>query len=453
MSSPTSSEQRTPTADAAASRPIAFSVEGLGKRYRVGKDMRGAHLLAEQLTRSASKAARRLRGLPTDDLQRGERWLWALRGVSFDVRFGETLGVVGRNGAGKSTLLKLLAQITVPTEGRIVRYGKVTGLLEVGTGFHPELTGRENVFLNASLLGMSRRETSRRFDEIVDFSGVEEFLDMPVKRYSSGMHMRLAFSVAAHLEPEILLVDEVLSVGDAAFQSKCMAKLKAVTEQGRTVVFVSHGLGTVQQLCDRVLLLDRGNLELEGNPEAVVTEYVDRLEDEEAEEDISESSDLEEHWIPPSANRTGDRRARLVRTRLTALDGEPVETVPEGAGFRVSCAFEIRERVRDAVFELGLATVDGQRLGTAYSSDAGVLPASLEAGWHEISAEFRGNLFPGEYVLQAGMAQASDGKPVDLVDRALRLHVVPDPDRATRATQRAGVRLEPLWRDLNGHRT
>lgn len=432
-------------------QPVALSVQELGKRYRVGKDARGAHLLAEHVSRSAARAVRRVRGRPVDDLRPEHRWLWALRGVSFDVHFGETLGVVGRNGAGKSTLLKLLAQITVPTEGRIVRYGKVTGLLEVGSGFHPELTGRENVFLNASLLGMSRRETARRFDEIVDFSGVEEFLEMPVKRYSSGMYMRLAFSVASHLEPEILLVDEVLSVGDAAFQNKCLAKLKAVTQQGRTVVFVSHGLGTVQQLCDRVLLLERGNLELEGNPEAVVTEYVDRIEEEEQEEqqlDGAVSANADDHWVPAGAHRTGDRRAQLVRVRMSGLDGVPLETVSEGAAFRISCTFEIHEPIPDAIFELGLATVEGQRMATAYSADGGLEPVALEPGTYEIGADLPAEVFAGEYLVQAGMLRAGDGEAVDLVERALRLHVVPatNPPAGTWvAPRRSCLRLAPIW--------
>ncbi|MBV8478952.1 MAG: ATP-binding cassette domain-containing protein, partial [Actinobacteria bacterium] len=202
--------------------------------------------------------------------------IWALSEVSFDVRQGEVLGLVGRNGAGKSTLLKVLSRITEPTEGQVTLRGRVGSLLEVGTGFHPELTGRENIFLNGTILGMRRAEISRRFDEIVEFSGVERFLDTPVKRYSSGMQVRLAFAVAAHLEPEILLVDEVLAVGDAEFQEKCLGKMRDVTQEGRTVVFVSHNLAAVRSLCSRALVLEQGKLIFDGGTDEAVDRYLQR---------------------------------------------------------------------------------------------------------------------------------------------------------------------------------
>lgn len=198
---------------------------------------------------------------------------WALNDISFEVKPGESLGIIGRNGAGKSTLLKILSRITPPTRGRITTRGRVASLLEVGTGFHPELSGRENIFFNGSLLGMKRREITEKFDEIVDFSGTEKFLDTPLKHYSSGMQLRLAFSVAAFLEPEILIIDEVLAVGDAEFQKKCLGKMENVTKSGRTILFVSHQLGIVSQLCRKVLLLDKGSLLAEGPPEKIINEY------------------------------------------------------------------------------------------------------------------------------------------------------------------------------------
>jgi lipopolysaccharide transport system ATP-binding protein len=205
---------------------------------------------------------------------RADDYFWALQDVSFDVQPGEVLGLIGANGAGKSTLLKLLSRITEPTAGRAELRGRVGSLLEVGTGFHPELTGRENVYLNGSILGMRRVEIDRRFDEIVEFAGVEKFLDTPVKRYSSGMQVRLAFAVAAHLQPEILLVDEVLAVGDAQFQAKCLGKMESVTNEGRTIIFVSHNLAAVRRLCPRSLLLDKGRLAYDGPTEKAIERYL-----------------------------------------------------------------------------------------------------------------------------------------------------------------------------------
>jgi lipopolysaccharide transport system ATP-binding protein len=245
----------------------AISVQGLSKRYRIGQ----YHSAYGTLRDALSGGLRRIVAREHHD---EERDMWALRDVTFDVPDGEVLGIVGRNGAGKSTLLKVLTRIVSPTEGRAEIRGRVGSLLEVGTGFHPELTGRENVFLNGSILGMRQREIVSKFDEIVDFAGVGPFLDTPVKRYSSGMSVRLAFAVAAHLEPEILLVDEVLAVGDAEFQRRCLGRMEDLSESGRTVVFVSHQMQAVAQLCDRALWLDHGRVEREGPASDVVAEYL-----------------------------------------------------------------------------------------------------------------------------------------------------------------------------------
>lgn len=245
--------------------------EGLGKRYRIGAspDQRSTYVsLREEVTRS-------LRSLGQRKDRTATRTFWALRDVTFDVTAGERVGIIGRNGAGKSTLLKLLARITKPTEGRGEVRGRVGSLLEVGTGFHPELTGRDNIALSGAILGMSRSEIQEKIDEIVAFAGVEGFLDTPVKRYSSGMYLRLAFAVAAHLEPEILLVDEVLAVGDAEFQKKCLGRMEEIGESGRTVLFVSHSVSSVLRLCDRVILLDSGRVIADGPAPAVVKTYLD----------------------------------------------------------------------------------------------------------------------------------------------------------------------------------
>jgi lipopolysaccharide transport system ATP-binding protein len=249
---------------------FAISVENLGKRYDVGRmhdPNDGLRHVIESAFRSPLAAfKKKLHAKRTKDF-------WALRGVSIHIQRGEVVGIIGGNGAGKSTMLKLLSRITVPTEGRIRINGRIASLLEVGTGFHPELTGRENIFLNGAILGMRRTEIIRRFDEIVEFSEIGEFLDTPVKRYSSGMYVRLAFSVAAHLEPEILIVDEVLAVGDAAFQRKCLAKITSFAQSGRTVLFVSHNHEAVRNLCERVVWLKGGHVEEDGPAGTVVENY------------------------------------------------------------------------------------------------------------------------------------------------------------------------------------
>jgi lipopolysaccharide transport system ATP-binding protein len=257
-------------------KDLAIRVEGLSKSFRLGHRL-SYHRFSEFIENIAKGIAR----IPTRLMKPGAKahsnetdTFWALRDVSFDVEKGEVLGFVGRNGAGKSTLLKLLSRITRPTEGRIEIHGRVGSLLEVGTGFHPELTGRENIYLNGAVLGMTRQEIRKKFDEIVAFSEVEKFLDTAVKYYSSGMYVRLAFAVAAHLEPEILIVDEVLAVGDAAFQQKCMGKMGTASRQGKTVLIVSHSLPVITNLCQRAILLDNGRVTAIGNPTDVVKQYM-----------------------------------------------------------------------------------------------------------------------------------------------------------------------------------
>lgn len=252
----------------------AISVRDIGKRYVLSHEAKEPYsTLRDTLATGTRQVVRRLfRGRPGTHTSREE--FWALRDVGFDIRQGERVGVIGRNGAGKSTLLKLLSRITEPTTGRIVMQGRIASLLEVGTGFHPELSGRENIFLNGAILGMPRMEIRRKFDEIVAFAEIERFLDTPVKRYSSGMYVRLAFAVAAHLEPDILIVDEVLSVGDAEFQKKCIGKMNEVGATARTVLFVSHNMQAVRYLCDRALLMENGRIVADGAVDAVVEQYL-----------------------------------------------------------------------------------------------------------------------------------------------------------------------------------
>ncbi|HEY9089861.1 MAG TPA: ABC transporter ATP-binding protein [Anaerolineaceae bacterium] len=272
--------------------PTVISVENLSKAYRLGQIGTGT------LTRDLSVWWAKLRGKPNPMLKIGEKdhgnrdgeTLWALKDVSFSLEQGEVLGIIGRNGAGKSTLLKVLSRVTAPTSGRVRAKGRIASLLEVGTGFHPELTGRENVYLNGAILGMTREEVNRKFDEIVDFSGVEQFIDTPVKRYSSGMYVRLAFAVAAHLEPEILLVDEVLAVGDAEFQKKCLGKMGEVAKEGRTVLFVSHNMGAIEALCPRSIMLSSGKVIQDGPSKKTIETYL-KTADSIQIEDLAKRSD------------------------------------------------------------------------------------------------------------------------------------------------------------------
>ena len=248
----------------------AIRVKNISKRYRLGGPQERYHTLRDAMINSLKSPMKVFHKTPPVE------GFWALRDVSFDVDKGEVVGIIGKNGAGKSTLLKILSRITTPTEGEVEIYGRVGSLLEVGTGFHPELTGRENIFLSGTLLGMQKREIESKFDEIVKFSEIEKFIDTPVKRYSSGMYVRLAFAVAAHLEPEILVIDEVLAVGDMSFQKKCLGKMGDIAKQGRTVLFVSHNMAAVSQLCQRVILLEDGVIKEDGYPTAIIDKYLQK---------------------------------------------------------------------------------------------------------------------------------------------------------------------------------
>jgi lipopolysaccharide transport system ATP-binding protein len=250
---------------------IAIRVDGIGKKYRIRHQKRERYTALRDII--ADRVSSVFRPRPAEDMPRVEDF-WALKDISFEIERGDVVGVIGRNGAGKSTLLKILSRITEPTEGRAELEGRVASILEVGTGFHPELTGRENIFLNGAVLGMRRADITRRFDEIVDFSGVENFIDTPVKRFSSGMYMRLAFAVAAHLETENLIIDEVLAVGDAEFQRKCLGKISEVAQGGRTVMFVSHNMAAIRRLTRRCILLDKGRVKLDATPDQTVDLYL-----------------------------------------------------------------------------------------------------------------------------------------------------------------------------------
>ena len=303
-------------------KPIV-RVEGLSKQYRIGERRAGYETLRESIVRAVKAPLNQLR-----NGRAGANTIWALKDVNFEVAPGEVVGIIGSNGAGKSTLLKTLSRITEPTHGRVELYGRLASLLEVGTGFHPELTGRENIYLNGALLGMRKLEIDRKFDEIVAFSELAKFLETPVKHYSSGMYMRLAFAVASHLEPEILLVDEVLAVGDAAFQKKCLGKMGEVAKQGRTVLFVSHNLTAVKSLCRRTFWLDKGEIVDNDSTERVVLNYIQS----------GTQTKMQRHWDDPQS-APGGTEVRLQQISVTPLTENAEQPITVETPVRIETAF------------------------------------------------------------------------------------------------------------------
>ncbi len=317
---------------------IAIRVEGIGKKYRIGKRERYKTLrdtLASKFAVPFQKAEKLLRGEGLGAAEEAET-IWALQDISFEVKRGEAIGVIGGNGAGKSTFLKILSRITEPTTGFADIYGRVGSLLEVGTGFHPELTGRENIYLNGAILGMKRSEIDRKFDEIVAFSEVERFIDTPVKHYSSGMYLRLAFAVAAHLEPEILIVDEVLAVGDAGFQRKCLGKMGAVAKEGRTVLLVSHNMGAITQLCGTTVQLEKGRLKRVGTSAEVVRAYLSS----------AVGTDVKSSWSKDSS-KPNHAEVRLNSARLLSIDEHPITVVHFDTAFLIEIAYTVTVPIRD----------------------------------------------------------------------------------------------------------
>lgn len=331
----------------------AIVVKNISKRYRIG--------LAEERRKTFANTIVSALKSPIDNLRRlreltnfGENGnspdiIWALKDISFEVQPGEVVGLIGRNGAGKSTLLKVISRITHPTSGRLELRGQVSSLLEVGTGFHPELTGRENIFLNGTILGMSRREIERKFDEIVDFSGVDKFVDTPIKRYSSGMKVRLAFSVAAHLEPEILLVDEVLAVGDAAFQKKSLGKMKSVASHGRTVLFVSHQMDAVRSLCTRAILLEGGKIAADGQTDEVVDQYIK-----------NETAGLQQaFWQGRTVWQDIDRGMQLLSVSVHNGDGDPKSDFWDSEAIHISVTYNLDRPFNSLGLKLRILTTKG----------------------------------------------------------------------------------------------
>lgn len=389
------------------SDPI-IRIANLGKKYllhhRQEKSGGLRHVLNDALTRPFRKPARppRIELAPPG----GAEAFWALDNVSFNVRQGEVVGIIGRNGAGKSTLLKILSRITAPTTGRITLRGRVASLLEVGTGFHPELTGRENIFLNGAILGMTQVEIKRKFDEIVAFSEVERFLDTPVKRYSSGMYMRLAFAVAAHLEPEILIVDEVLAVGDTQFQQKCLGKMGEVaTQKGRTVLFVSHNLAAVQKLCGECKLLEGGQLVKEGPPAEVIREYLD----------------LSGRNLAAGGAVSSQQECE-VRLRVFDSRGHPTRIWRYGEALRMEVTLVARHSIWNPAVDLAFYDDRRTRLFALQSDRMGAGPERIEGCWTASFLIENPGLTLSEISLDVGVREGS-GNYFALIQDAGRLSV------------------------------
>lgn len=408
----------------------AITVENLGKAYRIGLKEEIPDTLVGAMTswvKAPLKNFHRLRSLDTfaeaaagtateqsngesSSAPHSEDIIWALRDVSFEVHEGEVVGIIGRNGAGKSTLLKILSRITEPTTGRAVIRGRVSSLLEVGTGFHPELSGRENIYMNGTILGMSKREIDRKFDEIVDFSGVEKFLDTPIKRYSSGMKVRLAFSVAAHLEPEILVIDEVLAVGDADFQKKCLGKMHDVAASGRTVLFVSHNMPAVRSLTTSAVYLDSGRVSYIGNTPHTIDRYLSESIEVVAQAD----KDRLDYFRRSSVDSSPVQFTRIWLPGHSAASGT-LPTVESGEPLTLGFTIEASRGFPSVCLSVTLVRDHDQRAVTLFSEDTG-FATPLHPGTNTIQCAIKSlPLSPGRYTATAGVNQNANARAFDVI--------------------------------------
>ncbi len=404
---------------------LAIRAENLSKLYHIGQGTTARYAtLAERIVDIAVSPFRSiqsvLRGqssaVPTDTI-------WALNNVSFDVQHGDVIGIIGRNGAGKSTLLKILSRITEPTAGYARIYGRVGSLLEVGTGFHTELTGRENVYLNGAILGMSRHEITRKFDEIVDFSGVEKFIDTPVKHYSSGMQMRLAFAVAAHLEPEILVVDEVLAVGDAEFQKKCLGKMQRVSGEGRTVLFVSHNMNAVNQLCHSCIWLKQGEIAQIGSTAETIGAYLN---------DSTQDTSVREFPDNPR------KQIQFRRVQVLNTHGDVALEIPDDEPFTIVYEIDVKEHLPPVYFGLILQNSEGVNVLFADSRDVqSDIPGRFPLGRSQVAITVPPFLAPDTYYVDVGIGLQSGVQTLDRQPMACSFHLIDL--QSQRTTRRPGI--------------
>lgn len=407
----------------------AVEIEHVAKRYRIGAARQDYDTLRDRV---ASLFKRK-------EQDAEARELWALRDVSLTIAEGEAVGLIGHNGAGKSTLLKILSRITEPTSGRILLHGRVASLLEVGTGFHPELTGRENVFLNGAILGMTRAEIRKNFDAIVAFAGIERFLETPVKRYSSGMYVRLAFAVAAHLTPEVLLVDEVLAVGDMEFQRRCLGRMNEVARSGRTVVFVSHNLASIESLCPRSILMSGGRVAADGRTRDVLGQYVTQRGGESMFD------------LRGFSERDGSGRVTITSVEVLKTDGTAADTVEFREPFRLRLHYEAREPIGGAAAGFALLTQQNERVFLAESIDRGVtFDLEQGTGVMECSADAP-NVLPGTYRFEVWISDIPGFSFADHLRMIGALDIVPGAAErlnvsALTAGGRGHVYVDAEWR-------
>lgn len=391
---------------------VAIRVENLGKLYHIGRVQEKYSTLRETITRTVSAPFTKVRGLLRGESASGLKGeIWALKDVCLEIMQGDVVGIIGSNGAGKSTLLKILSRITEPTTGYADIYGRVGALLEVGTGFHPELTGRENVYLNGAILGMPRIEIDRKFDEIVAFAGVEEFIDTPIKHYSSGMGLRLGFAVAAHLEPDILIVDEVLAVGDAAFQKKCLGKMGEVAQAGRSVLFVSHNMVAVQGLCQSALVLDRGQVVYRGNTQSAIAHYFQNTQSQRS------------NPLSGRTDRRGDQTLIFTGVSVLNASGEEIDHIISGQDAHIRLYYKAEKRLKAATVVVSITISDDQfQLLNMNSEDTGdnsldIYPEGyFECTWKNF------NLLAGTY--NCGLFCAINGELADWIEAAHTFEVV-----------------------------
>jgi lipopolysaccharide transport system ATP-binding protein len=413
----------------------AIKVEGLSKAYQLGEIGTGT------ISRDFERFIAKIRGREDPFLKIGELndrtvkgrsdIIWSLKDLDFEIQQGDAVGIIGRNGAGKSTLLKILSRVTSPTSGSIKVKGRIASLLEVGTGFHPDLTGRENIYLNGAILGMRKTEIKRKFDEIVDFSGVERYIDTPVKRYSSGMYVRLAFAVAAHLESEIMIVDEVLAVGDAEFQKKCLGKMSDVSgKQGRTVLFVSHNMGAIQKLCNNAIFLDRGKISRMGKTDDIIVSYLQESQVKQAEFYIT---------LPENAIET---EAYPTKLQIEASDGSVVREIPVGRAWQIRVFFRLNKKAPQFIIAIGMQNDMNVNVRTTWSAPADLAEGNYEAVFKESQLL----LSPGGYQLTLGFS--SSERSVYYQENIAALHISDTTEATLDATilriSNVGVILNPM---------
>lgn len=407
----------------------AIQIENLGKRYRMAQQ--AGYLSLRESLASIGRSGKK------------KEWFWALEDLNLQVQPGERLGIVGHNGAGKSTLLKILSRITPPSTGRIGINGRLASLLEVGTGFHPELSGRENIYLNGSILGLKKAEIKQQFDAIVDFSGVESFLNTPLKHYSSGMQLRLAFAVAAHLEPEILLIDEVLAVGDMEFQKKCLGKMEEVSRsQGRTIIFVSHNMGAIKNLCQTAICLQKGRLADQGSAAEVVERYI-----------LSHSGSNSLSIDLSKAARFGNLNGKARISHLLLNGGQPVRN---GAPLQIQLKVETQGQLNEIVAGIGFCSLDGNRVMTLDTDNTASAAKSFNSlGIGEMNVELilpQCQLQPGMYFIDLALRSPNNALSYDYLQNCATIEVVPGdttPDIIVNYNYNGGVRPPVLWKIID----